>query len=74
MMRAIFLIDHDYEGTSGSYQDKIGMRHQIALSAGHLDLIRLKWHRVIELTDRVEDHTGPIYIHDRELVQEKSLM
>jgi hypothetical protein len=39
-----------------------------------LDLIRLEWHRVIKLTDRVEDHTGQIYIHDGELVQEKSFM
>lgn len=50
-------INENYVRAAWCNGNEVWMRNQITLAAGHGNLIRNEWHRVVELTNRANGHT-----------------
>ena len=54
MVRALFRVNCNHKMTLGGNQNKIRMGHNEAVTACHVDLVRLKGNPMIEFTNRLD--------------------
>lgn len=56
MMGMVLFINHDDIPSVWRYKDEVRVRHFVSLAAGHVDFVRDKRHRAIELTNGFNYH------------------